>query len=157
METQTVDSEGNYKFVLDGSWNEDGTLRKLPEKTYEVREIFSSEDYADGNDYIGSLGGKVANDVFVGYGENGYNYDFGELKLGSIEGNVWEDRNDNGVIDAGEKGIANVVIELYQWDGSKYVKIAETTTDEDGSYLFENLDINNIYAVTPVISESAWE
>lgn len=151
METQTVDSEGNYKFVLDGSWNEDGTLRKLPEKTYEIREIFSSEDYADGNDYIGSLGGMVANevfsDVFVGYGENGYNYDFGELKLGSIEGNVWEDRNDNGVIDAGENGIANVVIELYQWDGSKYVKIAETTTDEDGSYLFENLDINNIYAV----------
>ena len=51
------------------------------------------------------------------------------------------------MIDAGEKGIANVVIELYQWDGSKYVKIAETTTDEDGSYLFDNLDINNIYAV----------
>ena len=72
--------------------------------------------YADGNDYIGSLGGMVANevfsDVFVGYGENGYNYDFGELKLGSIEGNVWEDRNDNGVIDAGENVIANVETKL---------------------------------------------
>lgn len=154
MESQTVDSNGYYKFTLDGSWNEAGTLRKLPEKTYEIREIFDSEDYSDGKDYVGSLGGDVYNDLFtdiyVGYGENGYNYNFGELKLGSIAGNVWEDRNDNGLIDKGEEGIAGVTVELYQWDGANYVKIDETKTDENGSYLFDNLDINKEYAVKEV-------
>jgi serine-aspartate repeat-containing protein C/D/E len=154
METQTVDADGRYKFSLDGSWNEAGTLRKLPEKTYEIREIFDSPDYSDGKDYVGSLGGDTLNDVFtdiyVGYGENGYNYDFGELKLGSIAGNVWEDRNDNGIVDAGEDGIADVIVELYQWDGASYVKIGETRTDEDGSYLFDNLDIEKEYAVKEI-------
>ncbi|MDO5308038.1 MAG: SdrD B-like domain-containing protein [Planctomycetia bacterium] len=151
MEAQTVDAEGHYKFELDGSWNEAHSLRKLPEKTYEIREVFASSDYSDGKDYIGTLGGTVDNDVltdiFVGYGQHGYHYDFGELKLGSIAGNVYEDRNDNGIIDNGEAGIAGVTIELYQWDGASYVKIAETQTDEDGSYLFDNLDINKEYAV----------
>lgn len=154
MQSQTVDSEGHYKFTLDGSWNDAGTLRLLPEKTYEIREIFASDDYSDGTDYVGSLGGQVENDVFssvfVGYGENGYNYDFGELKLGSIAGNVWEDRNDNGLIDDGEEGIAGVTVELYQWDGASYVKIAETKTDEDGSYQFDDLDINKEYAVKEI-------
>ena len=154
MESQTVDAEGHYSFKIDGSWNDAGTLRKLPEKTYEVREIFSSPDYSDGKDYVGTLGGDVENDVltniFVGYGENGYHYDFGELKLGSIAGNVWEDRNDNGVIDPNENGIAGVVVELYQWNGASYVKIDETRTDEDGSYLFEDLDICCEYAVKEI-------
>ena len=151
MDSQIVDSEGHYKFVLDGSWNKAGTLRLLPEKTYEIREIFASTDYTDGQDYVGSLGGVVKNDVFtevfVGYGQNGYDYDFGELQRGSIAGNVWEDRNDNGLIDHGEMGIAGVTVELYQWDGASYVKIDETKTDENGNYEFNNLDIMKEYAV----------
>ncbi|MBQ2789028.1 MAG: hypothetical protein IJE97_05270, partial [Thermoguttaceae bacterium] len=151
METQTVDAAGGYQFVLDGSYGQNGELRKLVEKTYELREIFDSADYTDGKDYVGTLGGVVSNDVFgdiyVGYGEHGYNYDFGELKLGSIAGNVFEDRNDNGVFDAGEAGISGTTVELYQWDGANYVKIAETTTDENGAYRFDDLDIEKEYAV----------
>ncbi|MBR4832973.1 MAG: hypothetical protein IKU86_01395 [Thermoguttaceae bacterium] len=154
METQTVDAAGGYKFVLDGSYGQNGELRKLVEKTYELREIFDSADYTDGKDYVGTLGGVVSNDVFgdvyVGYGEHGYNYDFGELKLGSIAGNVFEDRNDNGVFDANEAGIAGTTVELYQWDGANYVKIAETTTDENGAYRFDDLDIEKEYAVKEV-------
>lgn len=151
METQTVDETGYYEFVLDCSYNADGTLRKLPGRTYELREVFDSPDYSDGNDYIGSLGGKVSNDVFseifVGYDEHGVNYDFGELKLGSIAGNVYEDRNDNGIFEDSEIGIAGVTVDLYQWDGSKYVWIAKTETDKDGSYEFDNLNIIYDYAV----------
>ena len=154
MESQVVDAEGHYKFTFDGSWNAAKTYRKLPERTYEIREVFSSPDYSDGKDYVGTLGGVTQNDVFtevfVGYGKHGYNYNFGELKRGSIAGNVYEDRNDNGYIDPGEAGIDNVVIELYQWDGARYVKIAETLTDENGSYLFDDLPIENEYAVREV-------
>lgn len=154
MESQTVDSEGHYKFTFDGSWNAAGTYRKLPERTYEIREVFSSPDYSDGKDYVGTLGGVTENDVFtevfVGYGKHGYNYNFGELKLGSIAGNVYEDRNDNGIIDPGEAGIAGVPIILYQWNGSQYIPIDETVTDENGSYFFDDLPIENEYAVREI-------
>ena len=154
MDSQVVSPDGHYKFTFDGSWNDAGTYRMLPGRTYEIREVFNSPDYTDGKDYVGSLGGVTANDVFtevfVGYGEHGVDYNFGELKLGSIAGNVYEDRNDNGLIDAGEKGIANVTVELYQWDGSRYVKIDETKTEADGSYFFDDLPIENEYAVREI-------
>ena len=154
MDSQVVSPNGHYKFAFDGSWNEAGTYRMLPGRTYEIREVFSSEDYTDGKDYVGSLGGLTENDVFtevfVGYGDHGVDYNFGELKLGSIAGNVYEDRNDNGLFEDNEKGIANVTVELYQWDGSKYVKIDETKTAADGSYLFDDLPIENEYAVREI-------
>ena len=155
MQTQTVDANGFYEFIFDCSFNEAGTKRMLPGRTYEIREVFDSVDYTDGKDYLGTINGAhvgtVSNDtfsdVFVGYGEHGVNYDFGELKLGSIAGNVYEDRNVNGIFDNNEKGIAGVTIGLYQFDGSRYVKIAETQTDRDGSYEFTGLNIVYDYAV----------
>ena len=44
----------------------------------------------------------------------------GELKLGYLSGYVYEDDNDNGVKDPGEKGIANVTVELYVLQGEEY-------------------------------------
>lgn len=154
METQTVDENGYYEFVLDCAYNEAGTARKLPGRTYELRQIFESDDYVDGKDYQGSLGGQVGDDViseiFVGYDQHGVHYDFGELKLGSIAGNVYEDRNDNGMIEPGEAGIAGVTVQLYQWDGAKYVWIRETKTKDDGSYQFDDLDIIHNYAIKEI-------
>ena len=157
MDSQVVSPDGHYKFTFDGSWNDAGTFRMLPGRTYEIREVFDSSDYSDGKDYVGSLGGVTENDVFtevfVGYGEHGVDYNFGELKLGSIAGNVYEDRNDNGLFDEGEKGVANVTVELYQWNGSRYVKIDETKTAKDGSYFFDDLPIENEYAVREIQPE----
>ena len=47
---------------------------------------------------------------------------------------VWEDSNGNGVQDAGEAGIGNVVVELK--DGAGKV-VATTTTDASGKYHFD--------------------
>ena len=58
---------------------------------------------------------------------------------------VWEDKNANGVQDAGEAGIANVVVQLK--DGAGTV-VASTTTDANGGYHF---DVNpGTYSVTVV-------
>ena len=58
---------------------------------------------------------------------------------------VWEDKNANGVQDAGEAGIANVVVQLK--DGAGAV-VASTTTDANGGYHF---DVNpGTYSVTVV-------
>ncbi|TXI31087.1 MAG: IPTL-CTERM sorting domain-containing protein [Ottowia sp.] len=53
----------------------------------------------------------------------------------SIAGTVYHDRNDNGIIDPGEEGIAGVTIELLQ----SGVVVATTTTDANGHYSFTGL------------------
>ncbi|KKO64936.1 Serine-aspartate repeat-containing protein D precursor [Janthinobacterium sp. KBS0711] len=58
---------------------------------------------------------------------------------------VWEDKNANGVQDAGEAGIANVVVQLKDTAGNV---VASTTTDASGGYHF---DVNpGTYSVTVV-------
>ncbi len=117
---------------------------------YAVRE-HQPDDYDDGQDHLGTLGGIVDNDGFsqinVGWDQHGYEYDFGELKLGSIAGNVYEDRNDNGIIDPGEPGIDGVLVDLYVWQDNDYVFVQSVKTDADGSYQFDKLDIRKEYAV----------
>ncbi|MGV8867199.1 MAG: SdrD B-like domain-containing protein [Janthinobacterium svalbardensis] len=58
---------------------------------------------------------------------------------------VWEDKNANGVQDAGEAGIAGVTVQLKNADGGV---VASTTTDANGGYHF---DVNpGTYSVTVV-------
>ncbi|MEE4311778.1 MAG: SdrD B-like domain-containing protein [candidate division KSB1 bacterium] len=70
-------------------------------------------------------------------GENNITIDAGLIELASVGNTVWHDENGNGVQDAGEPGIAGVVVNLYEEDGSTLV--ATKTTGPDGTYLFEDL------------------
>lgn len=56
---------------------------------------------------------------------------------GSVGGLVWEDFNQNGIQDAGEKGIEGITIELYRTDNSK---VGEQKTDQNGFYQFNALE-----------------
>ncbi|MEZ4707417.1 MAG: SdrD B-like domain-containing protein [Caldilineaceae bacterium] len=62
--------------------------------------------------------------------------DFGLFALASLGDLVWHDLNADGVQDAGEPGVAGVVVELYS---SADVLISTTVTAADGSYGFSNL------------------
>lgn len=65
---------------------------------------------------------------------------FGEIPRSSaISGKVWEDTNNNGVVDPGEKGIGGVTVELEGTaiDGTP-IKLT-VTTDADGNYSFDEL------------------
>lgn len=62
---------------------------------------------------------------------------------GSVGDLVWEDFNQNGVQDAGEKGIEGITIELYRADGSK---ISEQKTDQNGFYQFNALSEGDYFA-----------
>ncbi|MEZ4683421.1 MAG: SdrD B-like domain-containing protein [Caldilineaceae bacterium] len=55
---------------------------------------------------------------------------------GAIGSLVWLDANGNGVQDAGELGIADVIVHLYGEDGTL---LGVTITDGDGFYLFSDL------------------
>jgi protocatechuate 3,4-dioxygenase beta subunit len=129
-QTQT-DAVGRYEFG------------DLAPGTYSVVEV-QPDGYLDGGDAIGNVDGTVtgatSNDRFdgivVGSGSAGTQYNFCEHEPASIKGTVYHDRNNNGVQDSGEEGIAGVVIELFDADGNL---VRSTTTDADGDYCFEDL------------------
>ena len=57
-----------------------------------------------------------------------------------LAGKVYEDHNLNNQIDPGDQGVANVSLELWQWNGTTFVDTGtSTTTDSQGNYKFSNL------------------
>ncbi|MFM7174546.1 MAG: SdrD B-like domain-containing protein, partial [Caldilinea sp.] len=73
-------------------------------------------------------------------GENDSAWDLGlhlqntlPASLGDL---VWFDEDQDGVQDPGEAGVAGVVVRLYDAAGNL---VAETVTDGNGNYLFQNL------------------
>ena len=76
--------------------------------------------------------------------------EFSPQGLASLGDTVWEDLNDDGDQDAGELGIENVQVNLYQDGGDGIFNPGETgsddiswgsqVTDGSGKYLFEDID-----------------
>jgi hypothetical protein len=67
--------------------------------------------------------------------------DFGYTSS-AIGDTVWQDNNGNGLQDAGEPGIQNVVVQLWQDtnnDGTADTQVGTTTTDANGHYYFTGL------------------
>jgi len=70
--------------------------------------------------------------------------DFGLVPLMSIGSTVFSDDNDNGIQDPGEDSLgsgttAGKVVTLELYDAITGALVATTTTDANGSYLFDNL------------------
>ncbi|MFN8487771.1 MAG: SdrD B-like domain-containing protein [Caldilineaceae bacterium] len=66
------------------------------------------------------------------------------LELGD---RVWNDANNNGIQDAGEKGIANVSVQLWadtNSDSAIDTQVGAATTDNDGLYYFGGANNSNL-------------
>ena len=81
-------------------------------------------------DGVGTLNKAV---VVLANGQVRTDVDFGYRGSAAIGNYVWVDENSDGVQDAGEAGIPNVVVELYDTNGTL---VASTVTDANGEYLF---------------------
>lgn len=137
--TTTTDANGNYSFsglVPD---------RYLVRVTDTGSKLTSATSTYDKDDY-----GTAANNglaaVDLSAAENDAAVDFGYQGAASIGNRVWNDRNADGVQDAGEFGAVGLTVNLYKdlnGDGD-YADagegiIATTTTGVDGAYLFSGL------------------
>jgi serine-aspartate repeat-containing protein C/D/E len=140
--TTTTDNNGFYKFS------------GLSAGTYHIHEIQPSP-WFDGKDAAGTVLGQLVgaaenpgdqiDGVTLLWGDNGIDYDFGELLPGSINGHVHYDP-DGDCSDGNEEGerpIAGVTIQLFNQTGQL---IDTTITDADGYYEFKNL-MPGVYAV----------
>ncbi|QEG41059.1 Serine-aspartate repeat-containing protein D precursor [Roseimaritima ulvae] len=150
VDTTRTAADGSYRFedVLPG--------------TYSIRET-QPDGYYDGIDTAGRVDGQptgvaenpgdVIGLVALRQGQAGVEYNFGELRPASLSGMVHADTNQNCIADPGEELLSGVVIQLYDRDGNR---VAETQTDVNGRYRFENL-VPGRYTVIELQPEGYFE
>jgi serine-aspartate repeat-containing protein C/D/E len=125
--TTTTASNGYYEFI------------DLVPGSYGVREV-QPAGWFDGKDTAGSHGGSVTNDRIVGavlnYGDDGINYNFGELLPGSISGRVILSQGPDCDFDDPQQFLENIQIDLLDSNGN----VLQTTyTNAQGEYEFTGL------------------
>ncbi len=131
--TTTTNADGFYEF------------RELQPGTYGVRE-FQPANFFDGKDTPGDKGGVAASEAagvvdritgaVLDFGDNGLEYNFGELLAGSIAGRVGALTGPDCDFENPDILLAGVQIDLLDQNG---VFIRSTTTDSQGRYKFDGL------------------
>ena len=134
--TTTTDANGNYSFA------------NLPPGTYALGEPTQPASTLNGTTVAGTAGGAATpvtttpsgiTGIVVGVGVTSSANNFGELPPASIAGQVIGDSNNNGRLDPGETGIANVPVVLTGTDDLGRPVSITITTDASGNYLFPGL------------------
>ena len=163
----TSSAAGEYNFN-DGNVNLGSATGIEPNSRYEIR-LDNTADFATGGKLNGykltgsSQGNKDEIDsdavdnseptisLTTGdYGANDYSQDFGFTQTGevfSLGNRVWEDTDNNGLINGAESGINDVTVDLYVDGNNDNVPdgaaIASTTTANGGYYRFDDLVAGN--------------
>ncbi|WP_461149128.1 SdrD B-like domain-containing protein [Spirosoma pulveris] len=149
LDSTTTDATGKYGFInlkkgdyivqfVPSSLPDSCALSKKPNLSSIGDEFDSDADPITGITQVVSL-----DPYQTGLLKNNPTIDAGlAYPKGSIGDYVWKDANDNGIQDAGEAGVANVLVELYKVVNGQRVlpSFATQTTDINGRYLFPNLD-----------------
>lgn len=155
--TRTGDSHtgktGYYEFpnVAPGTYKVEFVLptgyKVAPYNVGEDRELDSNINYSNRTDTIdnGTTTSAIKTEDIVITDKNDFSIDAGLYRLASLGDRVWNDKNANGIQDAGEVGIPGVKVTLLDKDGNpaKYgdgTIVPDVTTDANGNYKFENLE-----------------
>lgn len=137
ISTETTAADGTYSFNVN-----------LGPGTYKLVEV-QADDFLDGDETAGALGGTVDNtqesnditDIVVVAGNpDAGGYLFADIRPSEIIGLVYEDFNDDGEVNFGEKAIAGVTVNLSGTDDrGTAVSVAPAASDVDGIYMFIDL------------------
>jgi serine-aspartate repeat-containing protein C/D/E len=132
--TKTTDPNGRYEFT------------GLAAGRYSLVES-QPTGYLDGLDRVGQIRGQskgrvitqsdTIDSIQLRQGDEGIEYNFGELLPAMLSGRVHADIDADCVFDPGEQGIEGVTIRLVDTGGNE---VARTVTDVNGQYRFEQLD-----------------
>ncbi len=130
--TTATNSGGNYLFS--GLTPGDYAVQVVAPSGYRITAKDQGGNDATDSDFDPTTGKTVL--TTLSGGENDMTWDAGLVQQARIGDLVWEDRNYNGIQDAGEAGIANVSVKLLSSTGA----VLQTTyTDANGNYGF-NVD-----------------
>jgi serine-aspartate repeat-containing protein C/D/E len=151
-----LDSHGNFVRYTLTDVNGAYAFTGLAPGTYTVRET-QPAGYYDGEERVGTAGG-TASDVggvsstiagaTITSGFDAIHYDFCEHVGVILSGNVYHDRDDDGIFDRPtEEGISHVTVKLL--DASGHDTGRQAVTDDNGYYKFTNLEAGK-YSVVEV-------
>lgn len=131
----------------DGSYGFDLADLGLEADVYTIRKNSQPADLLDGKESTGDLGGVAADNGIVintadsnaitgivigqpGTQSDTAGYDFAEIQPSSLQSLVWEDFDDDGGVDFGEKAIAGTEVVLSGIDDRGDVLIAQLSDDQ---------------------------
>ncbi|XQW84976.1 SdrD B-like domain-containing protein [Thalassotalea piscium] len=131
--TTVTDENGDYSFTM------------LSAGKYSISQK-QPNAWMDGKDHLGTLSGELGNDLIeaieLNAGQNGTDYNFGE-RGSDLQGVVYNDLNNNGLIESNEAGIPEVEMTLTGTDSNGQPVRRITYTLVDGQYLFKHLPLPN--------------
>ncbi|MFM9438225.1 serine-aspartate repeat-containing protein C/D/E [Janthinobacterium sp. CG_23.3] len=128
-----TDANGNYLFtnLAPGSYSVQFDKASLPAGYVFTGRDAGANDAADSDASV--VDGGTAQVVLLA-GESNHSLDAGIVATPATLGDrVWEDKNANGVQDAGEAGIGGVTVQLKDAAGAV---VGSTVTDANGNYGF---------------------
>jgi|GEM_PF-6105741 len=136
-----TDDDGFYLFdgLLPGTYSVGFDLASLP-VSMQISQANAGND--DTKDSDADPDTWVSDPVTLSAGEENLTVDAGINPIpASLGDQVWEDINKDGLQQIGEPVIEGVIVNLYfcEADASEE-PLATTTTDQEGLYLFENLE-----------------
>ncbi len=143
--TTTTDANGLYTFTQLVSATYTVEFSKPAGYEFTVQSPSSSGTSVAGSDIDNNAdaAGKTA-PIVLNWGEANKTIDAGLYRPASLGNYVWEDIDHDGLQDAGEPGIKDVVVSLLDSAGNV---VMTTTTDANGGYLFTNL-APGVYSVS---------
>ena len=143
LEDQFTDSNGNYLFtdLYAGNYK---IKTSAPTDDCELSTADNQDENTD-SDYDIAYGPTCSDFFSLDAGQNRDDIDFGwSFKFGSVSGCIFRDRNgDSSIID--EPGMPDVTVTLHNCDGTV---VTSTTTNADGRYTFESLQVGQYYVST---------
>ncbi|MCG8651062.1 MAG: carboxypeptidase regulatory-like domain-containing protein, partial [Pirellulales bacterium] len=140
-----VDSVGNIVATTQTDQNGRYEFTGIAPGQYSLVET-QPAGFLDGLDSVGRIRGNSVGQTGPGsdtlslitlkQGDQGVEYNFGELRAASLSGRVHADLDDDCVLDPGEQTLAAVVIRLLDESGNE---VARTSTNNNGEYSFSSI------------------
>lgn len=148
--TTTTDANGNYLFNnLPNNTNYKVAVSPLPNTVFTTSTGTTPGDATTNSDVDAATGLTAAINIpSTGAQIKGIDAGLKADTKSSLGNRVWNDLNHDGIQDAAEPGVPNVVMTLWkQTTPGVYTSVGTATTDANGIYIFTGLD-SGTYRVT---------